>query len=113
MAVQQLVERRRDTGAAAAPGAAITPNRRDRTKPPQASPPASLVRRRRIVLTLAGLIATATLAALGTGAAMAWAAVGVVSVATGTYLTVLHRNRCLATEREFAQLLGPHPTDLA
>jgi cell wall-associated NlpC family hydrolase len=94
MAVHQLAEPRASRVLPAALQASAARARR------------ATVRRRRVVLSLVALAATATLVALGSGDRIAWwAVVGVLTV-SGTYLWMLHRGRRIAAEMEFRFLLG-------
>lgn len=110
MAVQQLVERRHDTGEIRIPPGLIdqaVPRPWDSRGRPV------LVRRRRIVLVLVGLTALAAVVAVGTGAVLAWLAVVAAVLVGATYLGLLHRLGRMAAEREFADFLSPDELDVA
>jgi len=73
----------------------------------------ALVRRRQIVLVLAGLTGIALAAAISSGSTAAWwALLATVGVGSG-YLALLHHIRRVMAEREFAALLGPVEVDLS
>ena len=66
--------------------------------------PAPTVRRRRVVVGLAGVVAAAAVAAVGTGSAAAWSLLGAGLVLAGGYAALFHRSRRLAMERGFRHL---------
>jgi cell wall-associated NlpC family hydrolase len=81
----------------------------DRRRAPQRSKVhPSTIRRRRVVLAIGAVAATAWLAAMGSGTGAAWWALGAVIGVGALYLTLLHWTRRKAAEREFTTLLGSH-----
>ena len=73
--------------------------------------PATL-RRRRVLLALAALVAAAGIAVLGSGTVASWSALATVIALFLTYVTLLHRARRISAEREFTRVLGPGFADI-
>ncbi|HEX4865082.1 MAG TPA: LysM peptidoglycan-binding domain-containing protein [Acidimicrobiales bacterium] len=64
------------------------------------------LRRRRTVLVFGGAAASLAVAAIGTDSPAVWASFVAVVAVAASYLSMLHRIRRVAAEREFAAILG-------
>jgi cell wall-associated NlpC family hydrolase len=69
--------------------------------------PGSTVRRRRVVVGLAAVVAATAVAAMGTPSPVTWAVLAVAIALAGAYAVVLHRSRRQEMERQFRVLLEP------